>query len=339
MKVSTYLGKNQLQVEERPVPAIGDGELLLKVDFCGICGTDIKKVQYGLAKAPTVLGHEITGTVVASKTPRFGAGDRIAVAHHVPCFECHYCRHNQVSMCAQFKKSNLDPGGFAEYCRIPRSHVDTTAFKLDRISQEEGIFMEPLACAVRNIDAQNLQRGDVAVVVGLGSMGLLSAQALKARGVLVIGLDLKEDRLALARTLGVDRALSGRSPNIHPTILELTDDRGADIVIVTAGSSTALQHYFKWIRGGGTLNIFSSLYPEEPAPIPTNDLYHREIQVTSSYSASPVSLQEAHRLLESGDVKVKPLISEIYPLRDVMKGVEKIAAQESMKILINPALE
>ena len=203
MKASVYYGKGDLRVEERAMPVIAEGELLIRVDFCGICGTDIKKIHYGLAKPPTVLGHEVTGTVVAATTSAFGVGDRVAVAHHVPCRVCHYCRHGNVSMCADFKSSNLDPGGYAEFCRIPAAHVQATTFKLDRLSQEAGIFMEPLACAVRNLDRHNLQAGDVAVVVGLGSMGLLSAQALAARGVAVIGLDLSAARLELARQLGV----------------------------------------------------------------------------------------------------------------------------------------
>lgn len=340
MKASVYYGKNDLRIEDRPIPTITAGECLIKVDFCGICGTDIKKIHYGLAKAPVVLGHEITGTVIESKNEKIQAGDRVAVAHHVPCGTCHYCRHGSVSMCAQFKSSNLDPGGYSQFCRVPEMHVAQSMFKLAAVSQEDGIFMEPLACAVRNLDMHDLQAGDLAVIVGLGSMGLLSAQALHARGVRTIGLDLKPERLALARSLGVTLALDARANDaIHSATFEKSAGRGCDILIVTAGPSTLLASYLPLIRSGGALNIFSSLFPETPAAIPVNDLYHREIHVTSSYSASPEALREAHHLLETGQVRVRDLISKIYPLEALMQGVAEVADQTAMKILIAPSIK
>lgn len=338
MRALVYKNKNHLEIENRPMPKIGVGEILIQVDYCGLCGTDIKKIEYGLGKPGVVLGHEITGTVVETQTPQFDVGDRVAVAHHVPCFECHYCRHGSVSMCALFKSSALDPGGYSEFCRIPQTHVAHTVFKLNRLSLEEGIFMEPLACVERALDRERSFSNSLAVVVGLGSMGLLAAQALAARGVAVIGLDLNPARLALAKTLGVSEAINAKAPHIRDLIFEKTEGRGCDFLLVSAGPATLLSTYISWIRSGGTLNLFASFYPEAPALLPVNDLYHREIQLSTSYSASPDSLKKAHALLESGKVQVKPLISEIYPFSQVMEGIRQIGAQEALKILIDPKM-
>lgn len=338
MKTSVYYGKNDLRLEERAIPQIGEGDVLIKVDFCGLCGTDIKKILYDLGQAPSVLGHEITGTVVESRTDRFQIGDRIAVSHHVPCLDCHYCRHGNTSMCKQFKTSNVDPGGYSEYCRIPQRHVEQTSFKLERLSQEEGVFLEPLACIVRDLDRQNLQSGDLAICVGLGSIGLLSAQALAARAVTVIGLDPNEERLAVAKTLGVPRGLNPGRDRIRELVMDLSEGRGGDLVMVSAGGPDLLPQYLSWLRAGGTLNLFASLYPDTPAPLPVNELYHREIQVTTAYSASPEALAKAHALLESGQVKTRPLISKIYPLEELPRGIAQITAQEAIKVLINPGL-
>ncbi|HEX9132303.1 MAG TPA: alcohol dehydrogenase catalytic domain-containing protein [Ktedonobacteraceae bacterium] len=182
MKAVIYHSYNNIRLENRPVPSILDTELLVRVHGCGLCGSDIIKITHQ-APPPVVLGHELTGTIVerGKAVSNVEVGQRVIVAHHVPCGECHYCRHQNYSMCAAFKASNIDPCGFAEYIRVPAQHVQHTTLPLpDSLSAEEGSFVEPLACCVRAVRRTPLLSGDCVVVMGLGSIGLLMIQVLKA---------------------------------------------------------------------------------------------------------------------------------------------------------------
>src|ERR1019366_3865525 len=185
MKALIYHTYTDIRLERRPVPTIGDTELLVQVHGCGLCGSDIIKIVQQ-APPPVVLGHELTGTVVArgKAITGFIEGQRVVVAHHVPCFACHYCRHQNYSMCATFKASNIDPCGFSEYIRVPSAQVEYTTLPLpDTLSNAEVSFVEPLACCIRAVKRTPWQAGDSIVVVGMGSMGLLMLQAVKAIGI------------------------------------------------------------------------------------------------------------------------------------------------------------
>jgi L-iditol 2-dehydrogenase len=338
MKAAVYHPHNGIKVEDKPVPKIGEGEILLKVRACGICGTDVLKVQRALPKAPVVLGHELVGEAVevGKGVKKFSRGDRIVVAHHVPCGQCHYCRHDNPSMCRHFKETNLDPGGFAEFLRIPAEHVQHTAFPVpEHVEEEVALFTEPLSCCVRNIRRAPIQTGDFSVVVGLGSIGLMMLQLLKLKGLSVLGLDLKKERLNLAEELGCDFTLFGNDPDLYNKIQEWTDRRGADLVVLTAGGGRVFKESMEWVRDGGALNLFASL-ADEPVPTSLDRLYHHEITIFSSYSPALQDLTEAHRLLISGQVKVKPLVTHRLPLEKLAQGIELVQRQEALKVIIEP---
>jgi L-iditol 2-dehydrogenase len=338
MRAAVYHPPSEIRVEERPRPQIGAGEVLLKVRACGVCGTDVLKVTRALPKKPVVLGHELVGDVVeiGAGVTKFKLGDRVVVAHHVPCGNCHFCRHGNHSMCRHFKETNLDPGGFAEYLRIPAEHVEQTAFLVPKkLSDDEALFTEPLSCCVRNVRRASLLPGDFTVVVGMGSIGLMMVQLLKLIPTQVLALDLFEDRLDLAKKLGADFALRGDAPNIAEFIAEKTEDRRADLVCFTAGGDKVFQSAFQWVRDGGALNLFASL-SDRPVEISLDALYHHEITVFSSYSPSPEDLVEAHRLLCEGKVKVAPLVTHHVPLEQIQESIGWITAQKAMKVIINP---
>jgi L-iditol 2-dehydrogenase len=338
MRTAVYYPHNGIKIEDRPVPRIGDGEILLKVHACGVCGTDVLKVQRALPKIPVVLGHELVGEAVevGAGVKKFSKGDRLVVAHHVPCGECHYCRHDNPSMCRHFKETNLDPGGFAEYLRIPAEHVQHTAFPVPgNVADEVALFTEPLSCCVRNIRRAPIQSGDFAVVVGLGSIGLMMVQLLKLKGLKVLGLDLKEERLSLAKDLGCNLTLLGNDPDIAGKIKNETQDRGTDIVVLTAGGGRIFQQATQWVRDGGALNLFASL-SDEPVPTSLDHLYHHEITVFSSYSPALEDLAEAHRLLVSGQINVKPLVTHRLPLEKLAEGMDLAQRQEALKVIIEP---
>jgi L-iditol 2-dehydrogenase len=338
MRTAVYHPPREIHVEERPIPKIRDGEILLKVRACGLCGTDVLKVTRALPKNPVILGHELVGDVIeiSKGVERFKKGDRVVVAHHVPCGECHYCRHGNHSMCRHFKESNLDPGGFAEYLRVPAEHVQQTAFLVPKnLSDDEALFTEPLACCVRNVRRASLLSGDFTVVVGMGSIGLMMVQLLKLVPTKVLALDLFDERLELAKKLGADFTMRGDSAEIAKFILEKTEGRKADLVVFTAGGGKVFQTAFDWVRDGGALNLFASL-SDRPVEVSLDALYHHEINVFSSYSPSPQDLAESHRLLCAGKVKVEKLITHHVGLEGLREAVDLVVQQKAMKVIVNP---
>ena len=338
MRAAVYHPPNQIQIEDLPVPKIGAGEILLKIRACGVCGTDVLKVTRALPKKPVVLGHELVGEVVeiGSGVSKFKTGDRLVVAHHVPCGQCHYCRHGNHSMCRHFKESNLDPGGFAEYLRIPAEHVQQTAFPVPAdLSDDEGLFVEPLSCCVRNLRRAQLLPNDFTVVVGMGSIGLMMVQLLKLIPTQVLALDLFEDRLKLAKQLGADFTLRGDAPDIATFIAEHTEGRRADLVVFTAGGGKVFQNSFGWVRDGGALNLFASL-SDKPVEVSLDALYHHEITVFSSYSPSPEDLVTSHRRLCEKKLNVAPLVTHHVGLEQIRESIDWIVAQKAMKVIVNP---
>ncbi len=268
MKAVIYHAYDDIRLEDIPAPSCTGDELLIRVHGCGLCGSDILKIVQQAAP-PVKLGHELTGTIVerGRQVNGFEIGQRVVVAHHVPCGTCHYCRHGNYSMCAAFKASNVDPCGFAEYLRVPASHVGRTTLALpESLSAEEGSFVEPLACCVRAVRRTPLLDGDSVVVVGLGSIGLLMVQAVKgmaereSKVVRVYGIDLLPERLRMACELGADATFtaSDEEQALRQAINEQTDGRGADAAIITAPGQRPFLAALACVRKGGLLNIFAA---------------------------------------------------------------------------------
>jgi L-iditol 2-dehydrogenase len=340
MKAIIYHSHNNIRLEEQPVPTITDQELLIQVHGCGLCGSDIIKIVQQVAP-PVMLGHELTGTVVArgKAVTSFTESQRVIVAHHVPCFACHYCRHHNYSMCAAFKASNIDPCGFAEYMRVPAAHVQHTTLPLpDTVSNEAGSFVEPLACCVRAVKRTPLLTGDSVIIMGLGSMGLLMLQATKAlstragQPVRVYGVDLLPERLALARELGADDVFTApaHEQGLYDLLAPYTEERGADAAIITAAGARPLQQAIASTRKGGTVNIFAA--HSGPVPLNIEQLYHRELSLTSTYSSSPEDLRLALDLITNHEVQVDRLITHRLPLEQFTEGVALMRNHTAMKV-------
>jgi len=200
MKAVVLRGPGALVTEEWARPDIGPGELLVRLRGCGLCGSDIAKIASPPATLPVVVGHEVVGEVAAAGAGApFAVGERVVTAHHVPCGTCHYCARGSASMCRTFKASNLDPGGFAEFVRVPAENARHATFSLpDQVSDEAASFVEPLACCLRAVKRARVEAGDTAVVVGLGSIGCLFVQILKSVGASVVGVDVLPARAAFA---------------------------------------------------------------------------------------------------------------------------------------------
>jgi len=335
-----YYAFDDIRIENRYIPSISDTELLVKVHGCGLCGSDIIKIVQH-AQPPVVLGHELTGTIVerGKAVPNFEVGQRVIVSHHVPCGECHYCRHKNYSMCASFKASNIDPCGFAEYIRVPTQHVQHTTLLLpESVSAEEGSFVEPLACCVRAVRRTPLLAGDCVVVMGLGSVGLLMLQAVKAMvagdggKVRVYGVDLLQERVQLARDLGADDAslAPANEDGLRQVLDQYTEGRGADAIIITAPGARPFMQALAAVRKGGTINIFAA--QTGMVPINQEKIYQQELSITSTYSSSPEELRIALALLTSRKVRVDGLISHRLPLTRFSEGVTLMRERKALKV-------
>src|SRR5437660_10890699 len=234
VKAAVFRGNGRIAAEDWPRPTIGAGELLLRVRGCGLCGSDIAKIVAPDTRGPAVFGHEVVGDVLEAGegVAGFAVGDRVVAAHHVPCRQCHYCRRGSESMCRAFKASNLDPGGFAEYVRVPPANVRHATFRIpEHLTDEEASFVEPLACCLRAVDRARVEAGDPALVVGLGSIGCLFTQLLARAGAAVVGADPLGGRAALGREHGAREV--GDAEAAARAARRLSEGRGADHVIVT----------------------------------------------------------------------------------------------------------
>jgi L-iditol 2-dehydrogenase len=326
-------------VEELPIPRLEGGDLLLKVNACGICVSDLHKLRFRSLLKSTVLGHEIAGEVVQAgeNLQKFHTGDRVVLAHHVPCQRCHYCRHGNYSMCPQFRETALDPGGFSEYVRVPALHVQHVTFPIpSNLSDREACFMEPLACCLRDIKRVKVQEGDTVVIVGLGSIGILIGQLVRLFGGQCFGIDLDAMRCRFANASGFLGTAAGFTSDLKSQLMAVTDNRGADVVVVTAGHPSIISEAMTWLRDGGTLNSFASFHPESRLALDWNDLYYREINVVSSYSPSPADLAEALDLLARGKIDVSRLAGDPYPLSRFSEALDLLEKRQILKAIMAP---
>jgi len=339
MKVSRYYSHDNNRLEEMPVPQIGPGELLVEVKACGLCGSDLMS-WYADEKAPTVLGHEPTGVVagVGSGVSHFAVGDRVFVHHHVPCFVCHYCRRGFFTQCATFKATHIDPGGFAEFIRVPALNVQHDVLHLpEDMPFDEGTLIEPVATCIRGVERAGLQKGDTVLVLGAGVSGLTLLQLARVWGAgKVLITDLVDYRLEVARRMGADLALNA-TQDIDAALRDLNEGRRADVVLVSVGSLQAMEQGMALAEKGGTVLCFAPSRPGVMLPISPHRLMFEEVNVTGTYSCTPMETRLSLQLIESGRIDVCDLITHHFGLEGVAEAMALAAkAQESLKIIIQP---
>lgn len=339
MKVLMYYKNSDVRLEEMPVPKIGKGELLVKVFASGICGSDVME-WYRIKKAPRVLGHEITGEIVevGEGVERYKKGDRIFVSHHVPCNICNYCLSGSHTACATLHRTNYDPGGFAEYIRIPQINVESGVYVLPPdMSYEEGTFIEPLACVVRGQRLAGLKPGNTVLVIGSGMSGLIHINLARAFGAgRIIATDINENRLKAAKHFGADAVINAKE-DVQKRLLELNDNRLADLVIVCAGALSASVTALSCIAPGGTGLFFAVPEPEVMVPVPMNDMWRNEITLMTSYGASPLDLELAIKLISHKRVQLNDMITHRLTFNEGQLGFQLVAeAKESIKVIFEP---
>lgn len=311
MKAAIFKNQNTIEVTQIASPILQDKGAIIRVNGCGLCGSDLVKLKQSLVKPGAVLGHEVVGTItqINSSNKKFNIGDKVALGHHVPCFKCTYCRGENYSMCKKFKQTNIVPGGFSEYIFASEDHLNNTVAKIpDSISFEQASLMEPVACCLRAIKRARVQTEDSVLIIGLGSIGLLMGQLAKHYGAKVYGCDLQDDRLELAKELGFDKVLKFENNETSSQKLrELTGSIGADRVFLTAGSNNSVSFATSTVRDGGTILVFASV-SNDNIGFNNNEIYYRELTVLGSYSPSCDDLHESLNLIEQGIIKTDKLV-------------------------------
>ena len=339
MRVAMYYNNKDVRLEDMPTPQVGPGEVLLKSLACGICGSDVME-WYRIHKAPLVLGHEVTGEIeeTGEDVKRFKKGDRVFVSHHVPCNTCHYCLNGNHTVCDTLRSTNFDPGGFAEYVRVPEINVDRGIFVLpDNMSLEDGTLIEPLACVVRGQRLARIEPGQTVVVIGSGISGLLHILLARASGAgKIIATDISEYRMDMAGKLGADSVISALD-DLPSHLLKLNGNRLADRVIATAGAVPALETALKSVDRGGTVLFFAPGAPDVELPVPFNDFWRDCITLMPTYGASPIDIEVAIKLISSNRVPVQDMITHRLGLAETERGFKLVTdAKESIKVIIEP---
>ncbi len=323
MRAAVLYDVDDIRIEQRPVPQIGPGELLVHTRASGICTGDVM-AWYVRRKAPLVLGHEPSGVVAAvgEGVTNFRVGDRVFVHHHAPCFECDLCARGDYVQCGTWRRTAIDPGGLAEYFRVPRENTGDTLRLPDGVPFIDGSLVEPLACVVKSLRRSGLHPAQRLYIIGLGVMGLMHALVALSLGADVTGSDFLAERRAFAKTLGFDA--------VHPD----KNFSGADVVICGPGSPDALRNAFAAVAPGGTVVMFTPLEPGVPFTFDPNDLYFRDVKVVTSYSCGPQDTREALALIERGIVTAQRLGATEYPLEEAPAAYDALRHSRIIKPIV-----
>ena len=346
MLAAVYRGVNDVRLETVPVPEIGEGELLVRVHTCGICGTDLKKIATGSHSAPRIFGHETSGVVAAvGKGVRdFKSGDRVVMFHHIPCGHCFYCRHKTFAQCATYKKvgctAGFEPsgGGFAEYVRVMDWIVSGGTVRIpDDVSFEQACFVEPVNTCMKGIESLRLQDDETVLVIGQGPIGIILSVLAKRTGATVITSDLYPQRLTISKTFGLGNVIDASCTDAVQVVRERTEGRGADSAILAVGSNGLIRTALDAVRPGGRVLLFAQTARGE-ASIDPASICVDEKTLLGSYSASVELQEDSVRFVMHREMNLEHLISHRFSLSSSVEALNLAAhpQPDSMKIVIQP---
>lgn len=335
MKVSMWFNNNDIRIEEIPTPLPGQGEMLVKVISCGLCGSDIVE-WYRLPRAPLVQGHEVGVEVVETGegVSKYKTGDRLFIAPKVPCHKCSYCLKGHHPQCSEVK--DRLPGGFAEYILVPKELVSNGSYLLpDKMSYDQATFIEPLACVIRAQKLASIDEGQTLLILGSGLSGLLHVKLAKKKKCKVVATDINKKRLELAKGFGADYVVDAASDILEELIN--ANGKKADAVIVTTSAMSAYKQAWETVDMGGAVVLYAVPGPDKDVIVPINDFWRKEIRILTSYYCGPSDIEEAIDLITSGDIIVDDLITHRLPLKNIDKGFQLLMdGTESLKIIIKP---
>jgi L-iditol 2-dehydrogenase len=347
MHAAVYTGSHTIEVQPVPVPEIGRGELLIRVESCGICHTDLKKIEHDLLAPPRIYGHETAGEVAAvgEGVSDYSTGDRVAVFHHVPCLRCFYCDRKLYAQCAGYKRvgvtAGYEPsgGGFAQYVRVMDWIVRRGVERIpDGVSYERASFVEPVNTCLKAVVQADPQPDDVVLIQGQGPIGLLFTMLTKLKGARIMATDAIGRRRALAVRFGAEAALDPRHADVAGELRKWTSGRGADLVIVAASAPGIVEQALRASRPGARIVLFAQTSPQERIDFSGADVCVGERAVFGCYSASVELQAESARLVFSGELPVEELISHRVALPEVREGFDLALhpSANSLKIIVQP---
>jgi L-iditol 2-dehydrogenase len=369
MQAVVYRGANNLRLETVPVPRIGPNDLLVRVAACGVCPTDIKKIQYGTVTPPRIFGHETAGTIVraGARVRGFKIGERVALHHHVPCLECHACRHQAFAQCSQYKRTGITAGfepaggGYAEYVRVMPFVLPGVVRVPVRNSFLEGAMLEPVNTVLKAVKRLALLRGDTALVAGQGPIGLMFTRLLALQGMRVVATDLLPTRLKLAREFGavavhcpeskVQRSMSNVQPRasrfahhaspitdhtLTTLVHQLTHGRGLDAAVIAVPSDAVVREAQALVRGAGQVLLFSHTRRGDQTSLDLATVCVDEKDLIGSYSADFRLQAEVARLIFTRKLDARRLITHQFPLAQTAAAIELASHPnaDSLKVVV-----
>jgi L-iditol 2-dehydrogenase len=335
----------QTRCSQVPIPRPGLGELVARNTVALTCGTDVKMFRRGhpLAKTPQIMGHEFAGTIteIGASVEKFKVGMNVVSANSAPCNKCFYCLKHQPNLCEHLDDSIVGftwPGAYAEYVKIPERIVRQNTFQIpDGVALEEVASLEPLACVVHGWDLFDHMPGDVVVIIGGGPIGLLHAQMARANGARRVALcDVVQDRLEEAKKIGVDATINSADENLAERVLDLTDGRGADVVVEAVGRRETWEVAPTLTRKGGTVLLFGGCSSGTTVSFEAEKIHYGELHLQGVFHHTPSAVERAFRLITSNRISIKPLISHQMPLERAKEALELMGSGRALKIALIP---
>jgi L-iditol 2-dehydrogenase len=345
MRAGVYRGKGVVRVEEVPVPEVGEGEVLIKVAACGICGTDIKKIFYGYVEPPQILGHEVAGTVVAvgRGATKWKLGDRVMSFHHIPCGKCFFCEKRSFSQCKQYKTTGLtggftpNGGGFAEYVKaMPWVSERGIVALPDNVSFEEATFIEPINTIVKAVQKARVAPGETVLIAGCGPIGLQLLMVAKIEGARILTSDPVATRRAKSIQLGADESFDPSGGRLVEEVKARTGGRGADAVLVAVAHPAVVVEALAAARPGGRVLLFAANDPVTKIEFPASAVGVDEKEILGSYSAAVDIQEEAAALVLGKKLPVMDIVTHRFSLAKIQEGLELAAhpTEDSLKVLV-----
>ena len=349
MRAAVYRGIDRVELEQVSIPAIGAGEVLVRVAVCGVCGTDLKKIHLGLTPPPRIFGHETAGTIaeIGAGVTDWQVGERIVLNHHVPCLrpDCFFCSRRAFAQCPIYKQTGttagFEPagGGFAEYVRVMDWCAAGGMVRIpDNVSFEEASFVEPLNTCLKGIRTAGVQAGDTVFVIGQGPIGLLFTLLAKAAGARVVTTDRFASRREISRQLGADAALDPDTEEALPVLQALSAGRGADLAVVAVPNTSVVAGAFAAVRQAGSVLLFAQTRLNDPLEVDAGAICMQEKTLLGSYSSDITLQEEAAELIFSRRVDVRPLITHHFPLTAITAALDLAShpRENSLKVLVTP---
>jgi L-iditol 2-dehydrogenase len=346
MLAAVYLGESRVEVRPVATPQIGKGEILIRVESCGVCHTDLKKIEYDLLPPPRIFGHETAGVVAAAGAgvTKFKPGDRVIVFHHIPCGECFYCARKLYAQCPVYKKVGVTAGyeaaggGFSQYVRVMDWIVERGVEKIpDGVSFDQACWVEPVNTCVKAVRQLDPQPGDAVAVLGQGAIGLIFTMLLRKANASVFATDGISFRREMSQRLGA-AAFAPRDEKLEIDIRTATAGRGADAVILATNAPGLLEQALRISRPGAKILLFAQTSALERIEFSGADVCVGERMILGSYSADVELQAESAKLVFGGELPLEELISDRLPLSRIEEGIKiaQFPSERSLKVVIHP---